>query len=201
MKNLSGRAAPAESGDVIPSKRAAKRAAATAASASVAAKAKAKAKPKAAPAGKGNGKRTGKLPCYFFNTGAGCNKIDKTCKFDHKKLSAAEATKLAKAPGRGSRASSPACDPKFKAKAKPKACAKPQARSPSYCFKFVFAQGCNDTDCRLAHLSKDMVQEYARSQNVLNGTRKEETLRHLRWGGILRFWILILQIAAIMTIT
>ena len=69
--------------------------------------------------------------CYFYNTEAGCTKTAKECKFEHKKLSAAEAAKLVKPPGRESRANSPAG---LQAKAKPKAKAGPKAqpRSPSY---------------------------------------------------------------------
>ena len=100
----------------------------------------------AAPAGKGKGGGKGngdKLGvCYFHNTEAGCTKTAKECKFEHKKLSAAEAARLVKPPGRGSRANSPAA--KAKAKAKSKADPKKQPRSPSYCFKFISPGSCND---------------------------------------------------------
>ena len=122
----------------------------------------------AAPAGKGKGGGKGngaKLGvCYFHNTEAGCAKIAKECKFEHKKLSAAEAAKLVKPPGRDSRANSPA-GPKAKAKPKTKAGPKSQPRSPS--FKFKAPGGCNDTNCQLMHLTEDMVAEFKRSKEVL----------------------------------
>ena len=66
----------------------------------------------AAPAGKGKGGGKGNSDklgiCYFHNTKAGCIKTAKGCKFEHKKLRAAEAAKLVKPPGRESRANSPA---------------------------------------------------------------------------------------------
>ena len=94
----------------------------------------------AAPAGKGKGGGKGNSDklglCYFHNTEAGCTKTAKGCKFEHKKLRAAEAAKLVKPPGKESRANSPAA--KAKAKAKSKAEPKKQPRSPSYCFKKSF---------------------------------------------------------------
>ena len=130
----------------------------------------AKAAKLAAPAGKGKGGGKGNSDklgvCYFHNTEAGCIKTAKECKFDHKKLSAAEAAKLVKPPGRESRANSPAA--KAKAKAKAKAGPKVQPRSPSYCFKFMSPGSCNDTNCQFMHLTGDMVAEFKRSKEVLH---------------------------------
>ena len=124
----------------------------------------------AAPAGKGKGGGKGNSDkqgiCYFHNTEAGCIKTAKECKFEHKKLSAAEAAKLVKPPGRESRANSPA-GPKAKAKPKAKAGPKAQPRSPSYCFKFISPGSCNDANCQFLHLREDMVAEFKRSKEVL----------------------------------
>ena len=113
--------------------------------------------------GKGNGEKLG--VCYYHNTEAGCTKIAKECKFEHKKLSAAEAAKLGKPSGRESRANSPAA--KSKAKAKSKAEPKRQLRSPSYCFKFISPGPCNDANGQSMHLTEDMVAEFKRSKEVL----------------------------------
>ena len=75
--------------------------------------------------GKGNGDKLG--VCYFHNTDAGCTKTARECKFEHKKLSAAEAAKLVKPPGRESRANSPAAKAKAKSKAEPKSSPAPLA--------------------------------------------------------------------------
>ena len=65
----------------------------------------------AAPADKGKGAGKGSSPklgvCFFHNTEAGCTKSAKECKFEHKKLSPAEAAKLVKPASRDSRATSP----------------------------------------------------------------------------------------------
>ena len=128
----------------------------------------------AAPADKGKGTGKGSSSklgvCYFHNTEAGCTKTAKECKFEHKKLSAAEAAKLVKPPGSDSRASSPdGKKPGAKAKAEPKAKAGAKAgpKSPSYCFKSAGPQGCTDKNCQFMHLTEDMVAEYKRSQAVL----------------------------------
>ena len=111
----------------------------------------------AAPAGKGKGGGKGNSDklgvCYFHNTEAGCIKIAKECKFEHKKQSAAEAAKLVTPPGKESRANSPA--------------AKKQPRSTSYCFKFISPGSCNDASCQFMHLTEDMVAEFKRSKEVL----------------------------------
>ena len=96
---------------------------------------------------KGNSDKLG--ICYFHNTEAGCTKTAKECKFEHKKLSAAEAAKLVKPPGRESRANSPAAKPKAKPKAK--AGPKAQPRSPSYCFKLISPGSRNDASCQFMH--------------------------------------------------
>ncbi len=160
IKNMGGRgAAPAVEGGT--SKKA---------------KAKAKkakeAKAIAAPADKGKGAGKGSSPklgiCFFHNTEAGCTKSAKECKFDHNKLSPAEAAKLVKPAGRDSRATSPGGKrPGAKAKPGPKASAKATPKSPSYCFKYSSPQGCNDKNCQFMHLPEDMVAEYKRSQGVL----------------------------------
>ena len=139
-ENLGRGAALAVDDDATPSTRAkakAKKAREAAKLAKEAAKlAKEAAKLAAAPAGKGKGNGKGNSAklgvCYFRHTEAGCTKTAKECKFEHKRLSAAEAAKLVKPPGRDSRANSPAA--KAKAKAKAKAGAKTQPRSPTVSF-------------------------------------------------------------------
>ena len=127
----------------------------------------------AAPADKGKGTGKGSSSklgvCFFHNTEAGCTKSAKECKFEHKKLSPAEAAKLVKPAGRDSRATSPSTRPKPGAKAKPGPKAKPKAgpKSPSYCFKYASPQSCNDRNCQFMHLPEDMVAEYKRSQGEL----------------------------------
>ncbi len=100
---------------------------------------------------------------------AGCTKSAKECKFEHKKLSPAEAAKLVKPAGRDSRATSPGTKAKPGAKAKPGPKGKPKAgpKSPSYCFKYASPQSCNDRNCQFMHLPEDMVAEYKRSQGEL----------------------------------
>ena len=170
IRNMGGRGAtPAVEGDAPLSKRA---------------KAKAKkgakvTKAVAAPADKGKGAGKGTRDkigvCYFHNTEAGCTKTAKECKFEHKKLSAAEAAKLVKPPGRDSRASSPSPGGKRPgAKAKPKAGAKAKPKTPSYCFKYASSQGCQDKDCQFMHLPEDMVAEYKRSQGVLRKLQEKK---------------------------
>ena len=123
LENMGRGAAPAVDDDAKSQRAKAKKKARDAA----------KAAKLAAPAGKGKGGGKGNSDklgvCYFHNTEAGCIKTAKECKFDHKKLSAAEAAKLVKPPGRESCANSPAA--KAKAKAKAKAGPKVQPRSPS----------------------------------------------------------------------
>ena len=94
------------------------------------------------------------------------------CKFEHKKLSAAEAAKLVKPPGRESRANSPAA--KAKAKAKSKAETKKQPRSPSYCFKFISPGSCNDANCLYMHLTEEAVAEFKRSKEALRKLQEKK---------------------------
>ena len=160
----------------VLSKRAARKAAKAKAEAAAL---KAAAKALAAAKGKGKGKGKGKtrensvnkLPCYFFNQEGGCNKHAKDCKFAHVKLSAAEAAKLQKPPGRSSRDPSPAGG-KGKGKTKPKGGVK-KSDNPSYCFKFASPAGCNDSNCPYMHLAEDMVEEFKRSQKALREGKKK----------------------------
>ena len=130
----------------------------------------------AAPAGKGKGGGNGngdKLGvCYFHNTEAGCIKTARECKFEHKKLSAAEAAKLVKPPGKESRANSPAA--KAKAKAKAKAGPKAQPRSPSFCFKFISPGSCNDANCLFMHLTEEAVAELLGSREALRKLQEKK---------------------------
>ena len=110
------------------------------------------------------------LPATFSTKRVAAPKLQE-CKLAHAKLSAAEAAKLQKPPGRDSRASSPAGG-KGKGKAKAKAGAK-KSGNPSYCFKLSSPAGCNDSSCPYMHLSEDMVEEFKGSQKALKSLEKE----------------------------
>ena len=88
------------------------------------------------------------------------------------KLSASEAAKLVKPPGRESRANSPAA--KAKAKAKSKAEPKKQPRSPSYCFKFISPGSRNDANCLFMHLTGEAVAEFKRSKEALRKLQEKK---------------------------
>ena len=124
---------------------------------------------------KGKGQQKRRRCTNYFNQSSGCPKTAEECWFLHKKLPAAEVSKVIQPPSRvGSRAASPAGGkPGAKPKASPKANAA-GGKDPSYCFKFAKPGDCQDANCAFMHLDVAVIEEFKRAGEVLKGNAVAE---------------------------